>query len=171
MDMDLKSAYESQRRVALYRGIEWLFTYETWLEWWRATGKLHLRGNTKEKPYMMCRVMDRGAYSVDNVYCGTIAENNSDAWRCNPNHKSGGVKRLSKSRRSEIGKLARSKVKNLTTLPKCEVEKRIVAISHIDMTKLGWVGKVSNALNISHTQARRFITKYYQGEVYTRAKA
>jgi Zn finger protein HypA/HybF involved in hydrogenase expression len=49
-----------------------------------------------------------------------------------------------------------------------EINSRLEKISHINLTKFGWVQKVSNTLNISHTQARRFIDKYYSDEVYTR---
>jgi Zn finger protein HypA/HybF involved in hydrogenase expression len=53
-------------------------------------------------------------------------------------------------------------------LKKDEVEERLKKISHIDLGKFGWVQKVADALNLTHTQARRFIKKYYSGEVYTR---
>jgi hypothetical protein len=53
-------------------------------------------------------------------------------------------------------------------LKKDEVEERLKMISHIDLKKFGWVQKVADALNLTHTQARRFINKYYEGLVYTR---
>ena len=37
-----------------------------------------------------------------------------------------------------------------------------------NMSKFGWVSKASNKLNISHTQVKRFIDKYYKGEYFRR---
>lgn len=170
MAKDLNIAYENQRRSAAFRGIDWLFTFNSWLEWWQSTGKLELRGNTKSNPYMMCRIKDCGPYSPDNVYCGTTTQNNNDAWLHNPNHKTGGLANLSKKQRSEIGRFARSKVKTVTTLHVDEIKSRLDKIAHINLQKYGWVCQVANELEISHTQARRFINKYYTGDIYTRAK-
>ncbi len=49
-----------------------------------------------------------------------------------------------------------------------EAEKRLKKISDIDLKVFGWVMKVSKRLNITHTQTKRFIKKYYKGEYYTR---
>lgn len=43
---------------------------------------------------------------------------------------------------------------------------RLRAISHIDLTKFGWVGKVSKVWNVSNAQVRRFIEMHYDGPVY-----
>lgn len=47
-----------------------------------------------------------------------------------------------------------------------QIKNRLELIKHIDMSKFGWVNKVSKILNISHTQTRRFIEKYYNGKYY-----
>jgi hypothetical protein len=49
-----------------------------------------------------------------------------------------------------------------------EVRERLTKISDIDVTKFGWVEKVAKILNVSHTQARRFMDKYYPERVYKR---
>ena len=49
-----------------------------------------------------------------------------------------------------------------------EVEERLKLINDIDLTKYGWVKKVSERLNISHTQVRRFIKEHYDGDFYSR---
>lgn len=49
-----------------------------------------------------------------------------------------------------------------------EIKKRLNLIKDVDLTKFGWVKKVSDILNITHTQTRRFIEKYYIGEYYIR---
>jgi hypothetical protein len=57
---------------------------------------------------------------------------------------------------------------NHTGFSQEEVDSRLILISDIDLTQFGWVSKVSERLNITHTQARRFINKHYNGEVYSR---
>ena len=49
-----------------------------------------------------------------------------------------------------------------------EVINRLQEIKDVDLTKYGWVKKVSNILSLSHTQVKRFIDKHYNGEVYRR---
>ena len=67
-----REAYESQRSGARRRGIEWQFTYESWLAWWgddlarRGTGKYDLQ---------MQRVADSGPYHPDNVRKGIPKQN------------------------------------------------------------------------------------------------
>jgi hypothetical protein len=51
---------------------------------------------------------------------------------------------------------------------KIEIDKRLGLIKDIDLTEFGWVKKVADILQISHTQAKRFIKKYYKGEYYQR---
>lgn len=70
----LKTAYNSQKCAAKKRGIEFLLTFDEWLNWWIQTGKLELRGKTKGC-YQMCRVNDVGPYSLDNIYCDTVEAN------------------------------------------------------------------------------------------------
>ncbi len=67
-------AYHSQKKGAKERGIEWLFTFDTWLEGWIASGYWELRGRNKGK-YQMCRKDDEGPYSPDNVYYDTTENN------------------------------------------------------------------------------------------------
>jgi hypothetical protein len=49
-----------------------------------------------------------------------------------------------------------------------QISERLNLISPVDFSKFGWVERVAKILNVSHTQARRFVSKHYQGEVYTR---
>lgn len=53
--------YERQRIKAKQRGIEWLFTYETWLEFWEY--KLEFK-----EFLVMGRFYDLGPYSPENCY-------------------------------------------------------------------------------------------------------
>jgi len=66
--------YKQQRRNAKTRGIEWMFTIDTWWSVWEASGKYHLRGKSLGH-YVMARKNDIGAYSVDNVEIKTCSEN------------------------------------------------------------------------------------------------
>ncbi len=49
------------------------------------------------------------------------------------------------------------------------IEERLNMISDIDLTQYGWVKKVSDRLNLSHTQVKRFIKKYYKGDYFIRS--
>jgi len=49
-----------------------------------------------------------------------------------------------------------------------EINSRLKIIEDIDLTKIGWVKKVSNRLNITHAQTKRFIDKHYKNEYYRR---
>ena len=51
-----------------------------------------------------------------------------------------------------------------------EIESRLDLIKEVDFTKLGWIKQVSEILNISHTQTKRFIKKYYNGTYYERKR-
>lgn len=75
-DIYLK-AYTQHKSNAKMRGIDFLFTFEQWRDWWIATGKWELRGRGRGK-YCMRRHGDIGAYSIDNVFCGTNEENVRD---------------------------------------------------------------------------------------------
>jgi hypothetical protein len=70
-------AYTQHKSNAKARGVEFLFAFEQWRDWWIATGKWELRGRGRGK-YCMRRHGDIGAYSIDNVFCGTNEENVRD---------------------------------------------------------------------------------------------
>jgi hypothetical protein len=73
----LAEAYTSQRRAAGTRGIEWDFTFESWLAVWRESGRLECRGRGRDQ-YVMARIGDAGPYSASNVYITTNRENVRD---------------------------------------------------------------------------------------------
>lgn len=52
------------------------------------------------------------------------------------------------------------------------INERLTSIknSDIDLTRYGWVNKVSKLLGISHTQVRRFMNLYYKEAYYRRKK-
>jgi len=66
--------YEAQRYQAAGRSIQWLFTQDTWFEWWEQTGKWHQRGPFRNQ-YVMARFNDSGPYAPWNVKCITCTEN------------------------------------------------------------------------------------------------
>jgi len=71
-------------------------------------------------------------------------------------------------KRKEIGKRMGDVYGGFNKLTNDEINNRLNLIKNIDLMKYGWVKKVSEKLNISHTQVRRFIEKYYDGEFYER---
>jgi hypothetical protein len=73
----MKKEFYGQKGNAKARGIEFLFTYEQWLNWWITSGKLEQRGKGRGK-YCMMRKGDVGPYSIENVFCGTNEQNAID---------------------------------------------------------------------------------------------
>jgi hypothetical protein len=67
-------AFHNQKDRAKKRGIEFLFTFKEWKQWWIDTGKWEMRGKFKGC-YQMCRNNDSGPYASWNVYCATISDN------------------------------------------------------------------------------------------------
>ena len=73
--MDLKrirNAYSFQKSNAKARGIEWTFTFETWLAWWG--DDIQRRGQGHDKLQMQ-RIGDAGAYEPGNVRKGYPRDN------------------------------------------------------------------------------------------------
>lgn len=71
-------------------------------------------------------------------------------------------------RRKDIGRKMGLKYGGFNKSDQEQIKERLEKIKHIDLTKFGWVKKVAEILEISHTQVRRFIRKYYKGEYYER---
>ena len=72
----IKAAFEMQRYRAAYRGIDFLFTFEEWLEWWG--DDIDKRGSGKNG-LCMARNGDIGPYASWNVRKATISENSVEA--------------------------------------------------------------------------------------------
>ena len=72
----IKTAYFSQRCQAKKRGIDWNFTFESWLDWW---GDDILKRGRKQGELVMARTGDTGAYHPDNVRKATAEENHFEA--------------------------------------------------------------------------------------------
>jgi hypothetical protein len=73
-----ESAFKWQKKNAQQRGVEFLFSFLEWKDWWLSTGHWHERGVGRDK-YCMCRTGDVGPYALWNVYCATNGKNLSDA--------------------------------------------------------------------------------------------
>jgi len=78
MPNDVRTKYKNQKQKAKQRGIAWLFTPESWWNFWQSSGKWDVRG--KGEGHCMARKGDVGPYSPENVYICTIGQNFSDAW-------------------------------------------------------------------------------------------
>ena len=72
-----RKGFTDQKRNAKMRGVEFLFTFEQWRDWWIASGKWEQRGRGRGK-YCMRRHGDTGPYSVENVFCGLNEDNVRD---------------------------------------------------------------------------------------------
>lgn len=60
-----RGRYTEQRKRARQRGVEWLFTFESWWALWQKSGHWAERGRTAGK-YCMSRAGDAGPYSPGN---------------------------------------------------------------------------------------------------------
>jgi hypothetical protein len=64
--------YYIQKWTAGKRGIEWQFTYDTWLSWW---GDDIVNRGRKKGQLVMARIGDVGPYHPDNVYKSLMEDN------------------------------------------------------------------------------------------------
>lgn len=71
-----RKQYSFQKCTAKYRGIDWNFTYDTWIEWW---GEDISKRGCKKDQLVMARNGDIGPYSPDNVRKLTHGENVKEA--------------------------------------------------------------------------------------------
>lgn len=76
-----KKRFSRHRSQAKFRNIDFDFSFEEWYEWWLNHGvdknvEVKWQG---DKRLCMCRYGDKGGYEPSNVYCGTHAENASEA--------------------------------------------------------------------------------------------
>lgn len=69
--------FHQQRLQAKHRGIEWMFTFEHWWDFWQKSGQWHLRGKGFGT-YVMARRGDEGPYSASNCYICPFEENMAD---------------------------------------------------------------------------------------------
>src|SRR5271166_3601680 len=72
MPTSLKQKYSTQKRRALMRGIDWLFTFDSWLDWWG--DDLIFRGQ-RVGSLQMQRIADEGPYSPQNCRKGVPKQN------------------------------------------------------------------------------------------------
>ena len=70
----LRRRYTLHRWHAIHRGIDWLFTFRSWMDFWIVSGVLDQRGRGKDD-YVMARFLDLGPYSPDNVRAITNWQN------------------------------------------------------------------------------------------------
>lgn len=74
-----KGKYIRQRANSHTRGIEWLFTFESWWKIWEESGKWEERG-TGPGQFYMCRKGDIGPYAPWNVDIKSHSENSKEMW-------------------------------------------------------------------------------------------
>lgn len=82
-DSYAKLRYARHKAQAKFRNIEWQFDFDSWYNTWLAAGyDRNTPSSEKGNERMcMCRIGDQGAYHPDNVFIGTLADNNTDAIR------------------------------------------------------------------------------------------
>lgn len=77
--MTPKKAYDDQKRHAEQRGIEFILSYENFLEVWLLSGKWLKRGRGFGE-FCMCRFNDTGPYARQNVYIDSVENNLKQRW-------------------------------------------------------------------------------------------
>jgi len=109
---------------------------------------------------------NRFCSNPEHLYWGTFSENIEDEKR-HGTFKTGRQKIIEKygiEKANEIHRRISSeggkKGGGSNKLSKSEIQERLQKISDIDTNSYGCIKKISIRLNISHTQARRFIEKY-----------
>ena len=75
--LNAKTKFNAHKSNAKRRGVEFLLTFEQWVDIWSESGKWDERGRGADK-YCMCRIGDKGAYSVGNVFIGQGKHNVRD---------------------------------------------------------------------------------------------
>lgn len=80
-DSYAKLRYARHKAQAKFRNIEWQFDFVSWYNTWLTAGyDRNIASEAKGNDRMcMCRIGDLGAYHPDNVFIGTLADNNRDA--------------------------------------------------------------------------------------------
>ncbi|MEE8323507.1 MAG: hypothetical protein V3R57_07790, partial [Candidatus Bathyarchaeia archaeon] len=68
------NAYIDQKQGAKRRGIEFLLSFDEWLDWW---GDDVTRRGRKRTSLQMCRYDDTGPYALWNIYKATQDENHN----------------------------------------------------------------------------------------------
>jgi hypothetical protein len=76
--------YRWHKNGAKSRGIDFLFTFEEWYDFWLQSGHWHERGKLSGQ-YAMARHNDIGPYQLGNVCIISNIENNSFAHKGNKN--------------------------------------------------------------------------------------
>lgn len=109
-----RQGYTRSKADAKRRGIEFLFTFEEWKQWWVDTGKWELRGRNSGC-YQMCRNNDIGPYAIGNVYCDTI-ESNSKLPHVGARHRPEWAQKIGNSLRGK---------------PKSAEHAKAIAVSHL----------------------------------------
>ena len=89
MDTNLSYAklrFREHRKGAKIRSILFQLTFEEWYNWWLAQGQdRNIPRANNSNTLCMCRIGDKGAYSIDNIYCATKRQNTIDGHKNNPN--------------------------------------------------------------------------------------
>lgn len=90
------------------------------------------------------------------------------SWQC-PEKRRKILETIPIEKRQQIGKSMGDKFGGFNKFTPEDIQQRLEKIKHIDLMKYGWVNEVAEALEITHTQVRRFMKKFYKGSYYRRA--
>ena len=115
-----QSTYSKQKYRAKQRGIGFHLTFSEWFEWWGED--VDRRGHDKDC-LCMCRVNDKGAYELGNIYKDTRSNNAKDASVFKAHWKTIPLERIMEVKSYEPSGLSTRKVAELTGVSKSKVHK------------------------------------------------
>jgi hypothetical protein len=102
-----------------------------------------------------------------NKSCTFEKDNKYGSWK-NKQKRIEILNKIPMNKRIEIGRNMGINYGGSNKLTEDVINTRLELIKDIDLTKYGWVKIVSKKLNLTHTQVRRFVEKYYKGDYYKR---
>lgn len=130
---NIRNRYHATKSDAKRRGIEWQFTFESWLDWW---GSDIVNRGPGPGQLVMARTGDIGPYHPSNVRKATTAENQNEAHL----GKKRTPEQVERNRLSHLGlkpseATRQALSKALKGKPKTEEHKKNVSIAIIEWHK------------------------------------
>lgn len=103
--------YIDHKGNAAKRGVDFLLTFEEWLDIWTKSGHYHERGSRRGQ-YCMSRYGDTGPYALGNIFIQLTSQNTSDAQN--------GVKDIPQTSESNLKRSKSMLGKNVGPKPKVQ---------------------------------------------------
>ncbi len=166
--------YSNKRVNARKENIGFFLSFNDYCQLMREANITHKDiGNIE---FHLARYRDKGGYVLGNCRFIPYKENVAERIPSEVSRKASSrniTKVLftrSKEEKSRIGRLGGlvSGGQNKLTSIEIDRRKKLIEFNNIDLSKYGWVSKVSKLFGLSCAQVKRFIGKYYPVPIYQR---